>query len=862
MRDRQHFQTSDLVLRVSTNIDPTRFDINHYEPFIDVLCGNREYQKEAIRVVLRYFLSGRYINLRQLAEENFHSYDTLKEKYTTFREMERHLQLPDQLSCSIDLATATGKSYVMYGIARIMLAHGAVDRVLVLCPSLTIEKGLTEKFHQLSADVVLKDLLSEDSFIHNPHIINANESIIDGTICIENCDAVLPHVKSSIRESLAGKGARTLILNDEVHNVYNPITRNLKRWKEFLLAPEFGFNYIAGFSGTCYIDNEYFTDVITRYSLRDAIEQGYAKLIDYVAEDESISQDERFQKINDNHLQNRNLYRKVKPLTILVTRDIPACKQLGEDLIEFLTLQEGISVEDATDKVLPVTSAPEHKVNVRKLEGVDRPDNKVEWIVSVSMLTEGWDVKNVFQIVPHELRAFNSKLLIAQVLGRGLRIPDAYRGERPIVTVFNHAAWSSSIKHLVDEVMETEKRISSYPVDKFPDYNFTLHHIDYNKVQEAVSFEQKGEYQFTKGYVQLVSQSEKLARETTYVRVTTGETRQKKTQVRYRMFTVEEVAEHIHAKLKAIDTEEDTSYAEKYSLDWLKDLIRVSLRRIGETKDQVSDDNRQRLQKAFGVIHRKASQTVRYRFTPSAVLSIQTTHRKADSVGVASLRTGRTTIFLDDNSLYLSNEEVQTVLREVLDDETLPRSAIHQISNSYLFKTPLNVVIADHQPERSFIRHIISNENADVIDKWIKSTDKDFYSIEFAWRKGEHAKRGSFNPDFFIKKGSHIFVVEIKGDEELQEPSDENKAKNKAALRHFETLNNQQTECVYHFHFLTPADYDAFFQFLREDNYNYVSTLDALLGETDEEKTTDVGIEKGVPASEQKLGITDHGGKE
>ena len=46
----------------------------------------------------------------------------------------------------------------------------------------------------------------------------------------------------------------------------------------------------------------------------------------------------------------------------------------------------------------------------------------------VSMLTEGWDVQNVFQIVPHEERAFNSKLLIAQVLGRGLRVPDAYKG--------------------------------------------------------------------------------------------------------------------------------------------------------------------------------------------------------------------------------------------------------------------------------------------------------------------------------------------------------------------------------------------------------------------------------------------------
>ncbi|UKI49542.1 MAG: hypothetical protein L6U99_12975 [Clostridium sp.] len=58
-----------------------------------------------------------------------------------------------------------------------------------------------------------------------------------------------------------------------------------------------------------------------------------------------------------------------------------------------------------------------------RLKTVDDKESQVEWIFSVSMLTEGWDVKRVFQIVPHEERAFNSKLLIAQVLGRGLRVP-------------------------------------------------------------------------------------------------------------------------------------------------------------------------------------------------------------------------------------------------------------------------------------------------------------------------------------------------------------------------------------------------------------------------------------------------------
>ncbi len=96
----------------------------------------------------------------------------------------------------------------------------------------------------------------------------------------------------------------------------------------------------------------------------------------------------------------------------------------------FLAKQEQVSVEDASKKVLIVTSSAKHAANVRELEYVDQKTDPREWIISVSMLTEGWDVHNVFQIVPHEERAFNSKLLISQVLGRGLRIPNAYKGER------------------------------------------------------------------------------------------------------------------------------------------------------------------------------------------------------------------------------------------------------------------------------------------------------------------------------------------------------------------------------------------------------------------------------------------------
>jgi type III restriction enzyme len=692
-----------------------------------------------------------------------------------------------------------------------------------------------EKFKLLSGDDTLRNLLPDEAVIKNPHIINATESITTGTICVENCHALYEHVKSSIRESLAGKGDRTLVVNDETHHVYNQTGKSFKKWKEFLVDEDFGFNYIVGLSGTCYIGDDYFTDVIARYSLREAIEQGFVKIIDYVAEDSSNTQDEKLQKIYDNHIENKNTkYRLVRPLTILITKDIRACNKLTDDLIRFLAETEGISEEDAAKKVLEVTSSPKHKENVRKLKGVDRKDSPVEWITSVSMLTEGWDVKNVFQIVPHEERAFDSKLLIAQVLGRGLRIPEVYLGQKPVVTVFNHDRWSGRIKHLVDEVLEIEKRVYSYPVEKEQDYHFTIHNIDYEKLTETEEYKQEKEYEFTKGFITLIRQSPALERETEYVRATTGESRRKKTLVKYKMFSIDEIAEQLHNRFKSIDmetaeTENPTNYAEKYDLDWLKKLIRNSLDRIGESRDQISDENRQKIYQAFGVIHRAAAKAVRYRMSPKALIEVDTKNRNRNSVGYAAIKRGDATVFFDDLTLKLSDEETVTFIKDLEEDETRPVSAMEKIDNIYNFKSPLNLAISDHKPERLFIRRLIAQENSKAVDSWLKSTDQDFYPIEYSWKKGEHPKRGRFNPDFFIKIGDSILVIEIKGDEEIREPSDENKAKYKAAKNHFKTLNEQQDKLKYYFNFLTPEDYDYYFDHLRNGNFNFSSKLDAEL---------------------------------
>jgi type III restriction enzyme len=832
MLERQTFQNKDLVLKVSPNYDPKRFDLNKYEAFLDALCGDREYQKEAIREAMRYFLGGEYKSLKELAEKDYYNNPKLQEKYSSFEDFVSHLQLPDKLSCSLDHATATGKSYVMYGIARIMLAEGAVDQVLVLCPSNTIEAGLTEKFRSLSADRTLKDLLPADSKIANPRIINASNTIQKGDICIENIHATYINTKSAIEDSLNGKGERTLVLNDEAHHLMNPSDTALKKWKEFLLDPKYGFKFIVNVSGTCYIGDDYFTDVIHRFPLRDSIDDKFVKSIRYVAEDSSGSEDEKFQKIYDNHIENKTVkYRKVKPITILVTKNIAACKRLTDKLVAFLATKEKISKEQAAEKVLIVTSANEHKSNIPILRRVDDKDNPIEWITSVSMLSEGWDVKNVFQIVPHEERAFNSKLLIAQVLGRGLRIPEVYRGNQPVVTVFNHDKWSGSIKHLVDEVLEIEKRIHSYPVEKKEDYNFELYQIDYDKeTVETKEFLKEDEFELLKkGYITYSSQEEDVEKSTTYVRAVSGEQDVKKTLIEFKMYSVAEMAHDVFNRLFSFDQDAGTDYCGAWPKERIANIIRQSLHQVNDKTGMIVEENRQKTLQAFGVIKRKSSTFPRIVLKSKEPYEISTRNMNKNSAGVGSLRRD-STVFWDDYSMSLGEAPDRKLLKEIEEDESLPRKALIKVENKYNFKTPLNVALASYEPERRFIRGLTAEQTAKAIDAWIKSLDVGFYSIEYSWRKGEHPKQGSFNPDFFIKAGNDIIVVEIKMDGDI---SDENKAKLRYSKEHFARVNELQKEQRYYFKFLSPESYDLFFKALREKTYkDFKSELEAKLEES------------------------------
>jgi type III restriction enzyme len=561
------------------------------------------------------------------------------------------------------------------------------------------------------------------------------------------------------------------------------------------------------------------------------MEEKFVKKVQYVAEMLRTRQpeEEKWQLVLNRHEELRCKLRpnKLRPLTIVVTKDISGCKDVAEKFKAFLKDQTGKSSEQLDDQVLVIHSgAPD----LPRLASVNNATSKVEWVFSVSMLNEGWDVKRVFQIVPHEKRAFESKLLIAQVLGRGLRVPDGWKGPQPEVTIFNHDRWADDIRHLVHEVLEFEKRIPTFPVAS-SEFNFELLNIKYDPKTRTEIYKQEKPYQlFKKGYVDLSTELPEEEMTVEFEEADTGERRQWKTKIKHKTYTPQEIAGVMFQRFEDLADDNDRMfYAKLFSVEKLEGIVRKSLKETGNAV--ITESIRQKFLQSLGTLQRKETQVVRYDFEPTRYYPVPTIERPQESVSASDLKNSKTLFFTSKTKENMPDEYKE--FYEVAIEAGSGFKCIN-VQNRYDFKTPLSAVIADHDNERKFVRELISPENAKHIDAWIKSTPIGFYEIDYFWKKGEHPKRGKFNPDFFMKIGKNITVVEIKGDEEIDAPSIENRKKREYAFAHFKRINSyckkNKIHIRYNLNFLTPIDFSRFFQCLRENDIaTFRSQLDVAL---------------------------------
>ncbi|MEK6756462.1 MAG: DEAD/DEAH box helicase family protein, partial [Bacteroidota bacterium] len=127
----------------------------------------------------------------------------------------------------------------------------------------------------------------------------------------------------------------------------------------------------------------------------------------------------------------------VKPFMLVIARDTEHANALVKT-IEDETFFEG----RYKGKVITVHSklkGEEADETVEQLITVEKTENPTEIVIHVNMLKEGWDVTNLYTIVP--LRAANSQTLVEQSIGRGLRLPYGKRtgvGAVDRLTIVSH----------------------------------------------------------------------------------------------------------------------------------------------------------------------------------------------------------------------------------------------------------------------------------------------------------------------------------------------------------------------------------------------------------------------------------------
>lgn len=180
--------------------------------------------------------------------------------------------------------------------------------------------------------------------------------------------------------------------------------------------------------------NQRFKNVVFEYGLADALKDGkYIKnpaVVTRADTDFKGMKDDEIEKLKlkdaiqmhrdtkiaiENYVADNNL-NPVKPTILVSCKDTTHAKSI----FNYVTSDEFYDGE-FKEKTLQIDSTSKTDEQVEQLLTLEKPDNSIEIVIHVDMLKEGWDVSNLYTIVP--LRAANALTLIEQTIGRGLRLP-------------------------------------------------------------------------------------------------------------------------------------------------------------------------------------------------------------------------------------------------------------------------------------------------------------------------------------------------------------------------------------------------------------------------------------------------------
>ena len=359
-------------------------------------------------------------------------------------------------SFAFSIATGIGKTRLMGACIAYLYLKKGIRHFFILAPNLTLYEKLMQDFGDPSYEKYVFRGISE--FVHNePYVITGDNYNSARSLFSDNQVQInIFNISKFNTESKEGgkKGVPKMrrlseylgqsyfdylaslddlvILMDEAHRYHADASK--KAINE--LRPILGLEMTATPTDE---KGKSFKNIIYEYNLAQALADGkYVKIptvakrrnfvrgnmtdeeLDILKIEDAVSVHEHTKLSLELYAKNNNLP-LVKPFILIVCKNIQYAKET------YNRIENDMFNGKYAGKVLQIDSSTKKDEEVDRLfVSLEKPDNQIEIVIHVNMLKEGWDVTNLYTIVP--LRAADAPILVEQQIVRGLRLP--YGGKR------------------------------------------------------------------------------------------------------------------------------------------------------------------------------------------------------------------------------------------------------------------------------------------------------------------------------------------------------------------------------------------------------------------------------------------------
>ena len=245
-----------------------------------------------------------------------------------------------------------------------------------------------------------------------------------------------------------------VICMDEAHRYYAPASMKAINY----LKPVLGLEFTATPKST--------SNVIYAYDLARGAVEGYLKIPVVMGRSNTAGysqEDIEEMKIRDGltlHEHRKTVLREycnendldyVKPIVLIACKDTEHAKKVRA-LIDSDSFQNG-KYKGRVIEIHSKQTGEESEENIRLLLSIESASNPVEIVLHVYKLKEGWDVNNLFTIIP--LNAAKSDILAMQTIGRGLRLPFGEQTGNEDLDTLDIVA-HDHYRELVDEIKNSD----------------------------------------------------------------------------------------------------------------------------------------------------------------------------------------------------------------------------------------------------------------------------------------------------------------------------------------------------------------------------------------------------------------------